>query len=126
MENGKGEAMDCRESRERLTAFHDGELPPAEAETMAQHVASCPACASELDDLRGTVALLDAWELEPGPPLSTPEETAERALADRLRVARPDAAFPLRLWITAGVAGAVIGFLLDLSQVAVTAPEEGR
>ena len=42
----------CRNTQ-RISAWHDGELPPPEAQELAQHVAECPACRHELDSLGG-------------------------------------------------------------------------
>jgi len=42
--------------------------PEAAPAKVASHVAACDPCAKELDELRATVALLDAWEApEPNP-----------------------------------------------------------
>ena len=40
--------MNCSEIQERLSEFHDGELPPSEAAHFAAHVADCSSCAEEL------------------------------------------------------------------------------
>ncbi|HUP21192.1 MAG TPA: zf-HC2 domain-containing protein [Gemmatimonadota bacterium] len=37
--------MTCPETRDRLSAYVDGELPPAEAEALGAHLAACAACA---------------------------------------------------------------------------------
>ncbi|MHC4597552.1 MAG: anti-sigma factor family protein [Planctomycetota bacterium] len=145
--------MTCESIRERLTALHDGELPQDEADAAARHVAGCPECAAELERLEETVSRLGAWEIEPLPSRSA-GETADRLLAET-RAARVNGGeFPLRLWVAAGLAGAVLGFLVglaalrppapppektresvvpalhplpfDISLVAVEAPEEGR
>lgn len=39
--------MNCPEARDRLSAYHDSELPPDEAALVAAHVASCRSCARE-------------------------------------------------------------------------------
>ena len=53
----------CRNTR-RISAWHDGELPPAEAQELAQHMAECPACRHELERLQG----LSKWlSSAPGP-----------------------------------------------------------
>jgi anti-sigma factor RsiW len=43
--------MECK-YRERLSAFHDGELPEAAARELERHVAECAACAAELAEMR--------------------------------------------------------------------------
>ena len=42
---------------ERIGAYHDGELPTAEASALARHVEDCPACREELHRLR----VLSGW-----------------------------------------------------------------
>jgi len=36
--------MDCRDLRETISAFVDGEIPAEEAERVREHIASCPEC----------------------------------------------------------------------------------
>jgi anti-sigma factor RsiW len=43
--------MDC-EYRQRLSAYHDGELPGAAMREMDLHVETCVACAAELEEIR--------------------------------------------------------------------------
>jgi len=50
--------MDHLTVRNRLSAYMDGELPPDQASTITSHLASCPACASELASLQSTSAIL--------------------------------------------------------------------
>lgn len=48
--------MNCSEIQERLSEFHDSELPPNEAAQFAAHLADCTSCAEELasfDQLSG-------------------------------------------------------------------------
>ncbi|HWZ45545.1 MAG TPA: hypothetical protein VNW97_18870 [Candidatus Saccharimonadales bacterium] len=57
--------MNCHDVKENLIELL-GEGPAAPA--LAAHVKECPACAQELESLRGTMALMDAWEApEPSP-----------------------------------------------------------
>ncbi|MDB5292633.1 MAG: hypothetical protein JWL69_3874 [Phycisphaerales bacterium] len=37
----------------RVNAYHDGELPDAQRREVEEHLAACPACAAELEQLRG-------------------------------------------------------------------------
>jgi anti-sigma factor RsiW len=46
----------CRESAS-LSAYYDGELAPADAARVKQHVASCQACQAELDEIGELSAL---------------------------------------------------------------------
>ncbi len=43
--------MDCAEIRDQIGALRDGELAPARAEIVAQHIAQCPACARRAEAL---------------------------------------------------------------------------
>jgi tetratricopeptide (TPR) repeat protein len=53
---------------DRLSEYLDDELEPSERAALEQHVTSCVACASALDELRGVVARAAA--LPPRPPAS--------------------------------------------------------
>ncbi|MHC4777748.1 MAG: anti-sigma factor family protein [Planctomycetota bacterium] len=117
--------MKCEGIRERLTAYLDGELDETGAREMENHVGTCAGCSAELEGLRETVALLDGWELDPCRELPAPDETADRVLAARSAVARPDG-FPIRLWIAAGVAGAVLGFVAGLAAMVKPGAEPER
>ncbi len=53
---------------ERLAALERGRLPADERRALAEHVASCPSCARELQDLRAFLAAADAPVApQPGP-----------------------------------------------------------
>lgn len=56
----------CEDIRERLVEFIEGELDPVDAAEVAEHLASCRACAEEHEALEGTFALLkDDGYVEP-------------------------------------------------------------
>jgi mycothiol system anti-sigma-R factor len=51
--------MECKESRDRMAAFADGELDARAAQQLTQHLAHCPDCAqacAQLQDLRAAVS----------------------------------------------------------------------
>lgn len=47
----------CRELVELLSAYLDGDLPPAEAARVDEHVADCDGCDMVLDEFRDTIRL---------------------------------------------------------------------
>jgi len=65
--------MNCNNTRENLIELlaqesapdgHDGQAEPS----LTAHVSQCPSCTQELESLRKTMALMDAWEApEPSP-----------------------------------------------------------
>lgn len=62
--------MNCNQIRERLLDLATG-VDPGTPE-IGKHVASCPACAGKLEELRQTMALLDEWKApEPSPYFDT-------------------------------------------------------
>jgi hypothetical protein len=55
---------------ERLSAFSDGDLSPAEAQNIRAHAAGCTRCTAVLQELAGMVGAMGALErLEPSPTL---------------------------------------------------------
>lgn len=103
--------MKCEQIREQLLDLAQRRTPEQE-----QHLAGCAACASELDQLRGAMALLDEWKSpEPSPyfdarlraRLREQASAAPGAWWKWLRApvrARPAAAFALALLIAAAIA----------------------
>lgn len=47
----------CKESIELLLAYLDGELPPAEAEHLREHLGGCPPCLEFLEGYKATSRL---------------------------------------------------------------------
>lgn len=53
--------MDHAEAAELFSAYHDGELPPADHERVEQHLAGCASCRADYERFRaalGAVSLL--------------------------------------------------------------------
>jgi len=66
---------------EKLSAFVDGELPPAETATVRAHAAGCAGCRSAIAELRALVANARALDVPEPPPTLWP--SIEGALDDR-------------------------------------------
>lgn len=76
---------DCQESR-RLSAYHDGELPVAEAQQVERHLSLCATCREELAELQR----LSGWLADAA--LDVPSPSLESRLhrqVDRLTRERP-------------------------------------
>ncbi len=58
-------------SKEQWSAFFYGELPPQTRAEIERHLADCPGCRRQADELRQTMASLDAWKLAARPKVST-------------------------------------------------------
>jgi len=85
----------CEHLRE-VSAYHDGELPPADAVRLEAHHAQCPVCARELSELRSLSGALKNVSVPnaPGNVMERLHETAAGArelavitMAKRLTVA---------------------------------------
>jgi predicted anti-sigma-YlaC factor YlaD len=77
--------MKCDEIKDLMLDVAAGaaEATPA----MSEHLLACPACASKLDDMRKTMALLDEWHApEPSPYFET--RLAARMREERAKPAR--------------------------------------
>ncbi|MGE5247790.1 MAG: anti-sigma factor family protein, partial [Verrucomicrobiota bacterium] len=57
--------MDCRNARELLGAYHDGELAGADRDRVAAHLERCAECAALLEALRRIDGAVEAPD--PGP-----------------------------------------------------------
>lgn len=59
--------MNCRQARELLSPYIDGELPAAERAQLEDHLEQCEDCRSELGELRALVDVLGSLPEEPLP-----------------------------------------------------------
>jgi anti-sigma factor RsiW len=55
--------MRCREVVERVTAFLEGALTPAEAAALSEHLNGCDGCTEYVEQIRATVRIAAATEL---------------------------------------------------------------
>jgi predicted anti-sigma-YlaC factor YlaD len=61
----------CKEIRNKLSAYIDNELPPLEQSLIERHIHQCPACAQEEKSLRKISELLDSIPDESPAPVFT-------------------------------------------------------
>lgn len=101
---------------EEIMSLLDGELPLAEAQTVAQHIGQCAECTAIRDQLRGTSAALAAWTIPaPSPAMDRIVEERLAASARAQAESTPRAYTPWtfgnwRLWAIGG-GGAVAAIL---------------
>ena len=61
----------CEDMYDRASAFHDGDLSPAEREAYEHHLETCPDCANFYASVRALIdRARDALSLEPPPGLA--------------------------------------------------------
>jgi predicted anti-sigma-YlaC factor YlaD len=104
----------CAETRKRLNAYIDGELPNRKRKPVEKHLAECVSCRAVLEGLRGLEPFLQDFDVPPVPAVLTSRILSE-ALLRQKRAARS----PIRLWrraffatgvpIAALLAGVVMG-----------------
>ena len=66
--------MDCNELVELVTDYLEGELPPADVERFEAHLEECEACATYIEQIRQSVAVVGTLS----------EETLPQGAADAL------------------------------------------
>jgi anti-sigma factor RsiW len=109
--------MDCKQVRNKLTAYLDGELAPLLSRGIHDHLEGCPACRREVERLEAVWGLLDGARV-PSPPDGLPEaimkgivsgEAGPVTRAGRARILP----WPMAVAAAAAAAaGIVIGFLI--------------
>ncbi len=57
--------MNCREVKEKITLFIEGELEEGEAKLIYQHIQSCPDCQRLYEEMRHFLPLLSKLSVEP-------------------------------------------------------------
>jgi predicted anti-sigma-YlaC factor YlaD len=100
--------MTCEAIRELMldVASGTGESTPA----MNEHLLGCPACASKLDDMRKTMALLDEWQTpEPSPYFDT--RLAARMREERAKPQRS----PWLSWFRAPALAGALALVLTIA-----------
>ncbi|MDQ3935048.1 MAG: anti-sigma factor, partial [Actinomycetota bacterium] len=80
--------MNCSEVRTLLGGYVLHALDPAEADAVRAHVAACPDCAREYEELAPLPVLLDA-ALDPDATPAQPPAALEEAVLDRFARERP-------------------------------------
>jgi hypothetical protein len=84
---------DCRGARRALLARADGDLPAAEADALARHLAACAACRARAESLDAAIAALRGLP----PALPFPDDALESVWDRTLRAAPPEGAAVVRL-----------------------------
>jgi anti-sigma factor RsiW len=59
--------MKCRDAKEKVNAWVDGELTKAAAAQLSRHMEGCPSCAREAEALQRLAAALDRLPAAPPP-----------------------------------------------------------
>ena len=72
--------MTCHDARDQLSALLDAALDAAERHALDAHLAACPECRHELEQLRATTALLGRL-----PSVRAPAEFVDRVMAEAYR-----------------------------------------
>ena len=85
--------MDCREVRERLEDYADGELTAADALALERHLADCAACRAEWERLQLVIEAVETWPLVAEPSTLTAQVMRQ---VRRPSAAPPAARFPWR------------------------------
>lgn len=70
--------MECRDAKEKITAYLDGELDEDMRRAVREHLEKCPDCASEARSMEAAWALMDAATV-PEPPDDLPPRIVARA-----------------------------------------------
>ncbi|HEY4395149.1 MAG TPA: zf-HC2 domain-containing protein [Polyangia bacterium] len=113
MTDAKDKAPACRQSTETLSAFVDGDLPPAEAQSVRAHAAGCPRCTLSIGELRAVLTAARGLERPEPPP--TLWAAVEGALDEDYRHPHDRPWWmSLRLFGTGALAGAAAVSLLAL------------
>jgi predicted anti-sigma-YlaC factor YlaD len=98
--------MNCEQMREHLLDLAAGSKPEAETD---QHLRACAACASQLQEMRQTMSLLDEWQApEPSPYFDVRLRARMREAAARPRgwlawLRKPALAVAMAVLMVAGI-----------------------
>ncbi len=103
--------MSCL-SLERLYAYLEGELSPADSRDIEGHLAACPICRDAVEERK---RMLQAIETLPG--FEVPPDFA-KGIIDRISAAPAKAKVSFVRWLAAGVAG-FLAFVAALSLIAL-------
>jgi anti-sigma factor RsiW len=106
--------MTCRHARKLLPLLAGDDLSPKKARRLGRHLASCPACRAELEELRAALDAARAWARADDAPAW--DESSWTALTRRIRSEQAPRRFRARLGplpipspaLTAGVTAAAL------------------
>lgn len=98
--------MNCKWN-EKLSAFHDGELPADARAQVASHVAACPECAAEIERLRRIASFLKAAPI-PAMSAGALPRLQKRLGAERIVLANGRRTARLAGWLTTAAAAVIL------------------
>ncbi len=107
---GEG-AMNCRQIRSRFADLLDGHLRPNLRRTVQEHLAKCPECRDEFEELEGFLANCDEFLVCPGPAYSFETLRARMATIEPLQEV---IAFLPKLRVEGAIPRLAVGFLVML------------
>lgn len=116
--NATEHARDWDAQRERLSAYLDGQLTPADLSALERHISTCARCTDELAELRRLVALLHAMPAPQLPRAFTLPETGSRGMGGR--TGRWTAVAAVTQWAGGVAAAAGVVLLLGAALAGLT------
>lgn len=106
--------MKCINTRKKIKAFMDGELPDAEAAAVRLHLADCPACSREASELAKTWELLLAVPAAQNVPDLVPATMARILEEQENTVAQKLLRWLFPVPLSAATAALVIGLVIGI------------
>ena len=97
---------------EKLSAFVDGELPPAETATVRSHAAGCAGCTAAIAELRALVANARALDAPEPPPTLWPSIAGELDRRERFAWLRISLWRPFGIGALAGAVAVVLALVV--------------
>jgi hypothetical protein len=114
--------MECREARDLLEEYLDGDLGAETIAAVEAHTASCADCRAELERAQAEQAFLEQ-HLHPEPPPAEVRQRLDAALAQLTRpVAVPGGGIPWTRWLLRVAAGVLLAAGVTFSTLYLRSP----